>query len=77
MVAVARGLPHPTPREWASLTAIGVLWFGIYDVALNAGERHVDAGTTVLLIQTAPVLIAVLAAPSACCCAGSRRSSTR
>ena len=41
---------------------IGVLWFGIYNVALNAGEQHVDAGTAVMLIQVSPVLVALLAA---------------
>ena len=42
--------------------AIGVLWFGIYNVALNEGEHRVDAGTAAMLIQVAPVLIALLAA---------------
>jgi drug/metabolite transporter (DMT)-like permease len=41
---------------------IGVLWFGVYNVALNAGERRVDAGTAAMLIQLSPVLVAVLAA---------------
>ena len=41
---------------------IGVLWFGVYNVALNQGERPVDAGTAAMLIQVSPVLIAVLAA---------------
>jgi drug/metabolite transporter (DMT)-like permease len=53
---------RPTRREWLSIVTIGVLWFGIYNVALNAGEQHVDAGTAVMLIQVSPVLIAVLAA---------------
>ena len=39
-----------------------MLWFGIYNVALNAGEQHVDAGTAVMLIQVSPLLIALLAA---------------
>ena len=52
----------PTRREWVSLAVIGVLWFGVYNVALNAGERQVDAGTAAMLIQLSPVLIAVLAA---------------
>ncbi len=38
-----------------------MLWFGIYNVALNQGEHHVDAGTSAMLIQISPVLIAVLA----------------
>jgi drug/metabolite transporter (DMT)-like permease len=50
-----------TPREWALVTLIGVAWFGVYNVALNAGERHVDAGTAAMLIQVAPVLVGVLA----------------
>jgi drug/metabolite transporter (DMT)-like permease len=52
----------PNRREWTSLVVIGVLWFGLYNVALNAGERRVDAGTAAMLIQLAPVLVAVLAA---------------
>ena len=39
-----------------------MLWFGVYNVALNAGERRVDAGTAAMLIQVSPVLIALLAA---------------
>ena len=48
--------------EWVSIVTIGVLWFGVYNVALNAGEQHVDAGTAVMLIQVSPVLVALLAA---------------
>ncbi len=48
-------------RDWALVTMIGVLWFGVYNVALNAGEQHVDAGTAAMLIQLAPILIGVLA----------------
>jgi drug/metabolite transporter (DMT)-like permease len=62
VVALGRGLPRPTRRQWLSIVTIGVLWFGIYNVALNAGEKHVDAGTAVMLIQVSPVLVALLAA---------------
>ncbi|MFC6044406.1 DMT family transporter [Nocardioides hankookensis] len=63
VVALAsHGLPRPTGRQWVSLVTIGVLWFGVYNVALNAGERRVDAGTAAMLIQVSPVLVAVLAA---------------
>lgn len=61
-VALPRGLPRPTGREWVSIAVIGVLWFGVYNVALNEGEQRVDAGTAAMLIQVAPVLIALLAA---------------
>jgi drug/metabolite transporter (DMT)-like permease len=60
-VAVSRGLPKPSGRDWLGLVAIGVLWFGVYNVALNQGEHHVDAGTSAMLIHISPVLIAVLA----------------
>jgi drug/metabolite transporter (DMT)-like permease len=48
-------------REWALVGLIGVAWFGVYNIALNAGERRVDAGTAAMLIQLAPILIGVLA----------------
>ena len=63
VVALSRGLPRRPGRDWPVLiVVIGVLWFGVYNVALNAGERRVDAGTAAMLIQVSPVLIALLAA---------------
>ncbi len=62
VVALASGLPRPTAAEWRSIAVIGVLWFGVYNVALNEGEQRVDAGTAAMLIQVSPVLIALLAA---------------
>src|SRR4051795_3716434 len=62
VVLATRGWTRPTRREWPSLVVIGVLWFGVYNVALNAGELRVDAGTAAMLIQLSPVLVAVLAA---------------
>ena len=60
--ALSRGFPRPSGRDWVSLVTIGVLWFGVYNVALNEGEQRVDAGTAAMLIQVSPVLIALLAA---------------
>ncbi len=57
-----RPAPWPRRSDWPGLVTIGVLWFGVYNVALNAGERLVDAGTAALLIQLSPVLVALLAA---------------
>ena len=62
IAALATGLTRPTRGELIRIVAIGVLWFAIYNLALNEGERRVDAGTASMLIQIAPVLIAVLAA---------------
>jgi drug/metabolite transporter (DMT)-like permease len=61
-VLATRGWARPSRRDWAGLVTIGVLWFGVYNVALNAGEHRVDAGTAAMLIQLSPVLVAVLAA---------------
>jgi drug/metabolite transporter (DMT)-like permease len=54
-------MPRPTGREWVSIGAIGVLWFGVYNVSLNEGEHHVDAGTASMLLQVSPIIIALLA----------------
>jgi drug/metabolite transporter (DMT)-like permease len=48
-LVLRRGWVRPTSREWALLAVGGVGWFGIYNLALNAGERHVDAGTAMLV----------------------------
>jgi drug/metabolite transporter (DMT)-like permease len=50
----------PVRERWL-LVLIGLAWFAVYNVALNAGEHHVDAGTASMIIQIGPVLIAVLA----------------
>jgi drug/metabolite transporter (DMT)-like permease len=62
VVLLMRGWTMPARRDWPGLIVIGVLWFGLYNVALNAGEHRVDAGTAAMLIQISPVLVAVLAA---------------
>jgi drug/metabolite transporter (DMT)-like permease len=62
VVALGRGVPRPSRGDWVALVTIGVLWFGVYNVALNEGEQRVDAGTAAMLIQVSPVLIALLAA---------------
>ena len=50
------------PRDaWPRLLVVGVVWFAVYNVALNAAERRVDAGTAAMLVNVGPILIAVLA----------------
>ena len=51
----------PTGREWKLLLGCGVSWFAIYNVALNAAEHALDAGTTAMLVQIGPILVAVMA----------------
>ena len=49
----------PTRREWLLIGLCGFSWFAVYNVVLNAAERRIDAGTTSMLVNIAPVLIAV------------------
>jgi len=44
----------------AAVLATGVLWFGVYMVALNWGEQKVDAGTAAMVVNVGPVIIALL-----------------
>ncbi|MFJ4820776.1 DMT family transporter [Streptomyces sp. NPDC088801] len=54
------GMP-PRPA-WRGIAISGLLWFGFYMVALNWGEQQVDAGTAALVVNTGPILIALLGA---------------
>jgi drug/metabolite transporter (DMT)-like permease len=60
-LVLARRERLPPRGDLPRLVAIGVLWFGIYNLALNEAERHVDAGTAAMLVNVGPVIIAVLA----------------
>ncbi|GAA5137693.1 DMT family transporter [Pseudonocardia adelaidensis] len=51
----------PRGRLLGAIVLWGAAWFGLYNVALNAAERHLDAGTAALLVNVAPVVVAVLA----------------
>jgi drug/metabolite transporter (DMT)-like permease len=51
----------PGRRDWPGIVVCGVLWFGLYNLALNEAERRVDAGTAAMLVNVGPILIALLA----------------
>jgi drug/metabolite transporter (DMT)-like permease len=53
--------PLPGRRDLLGIAAFGVLFLGVYSVTLNEAERRVDAGTAAMLINTGPILIAILA----------------
>jgi len=65
VLGLARGdrLPSLAALRQVALPLLvcGLLWFGAYNVALNSGERRVDAGTAAMLVNIGPILIAVLA----------------
>lgn len=51
----------PSRREWLLVVGCGLAWFAVYNIALNAAEQRIDAGTTAMLINIGPLLIAVFA----------------
>ncbi|SDR92971.1 Threonine/homoserine efflux transporter RhtA [Brevibacterium siliguriense] len=46
---------------WLILALWGVAWFSAYVVVLNAAERSIDAGTASMIVNIAPLIIAVFA----------------
>lgn len=59
IAALRRSWVRPTGREWVLLVAHGVAWFGGYNVALNLAEATLDAGTTAMIVNIGPLLIAL------------------
>jgi drug/metabolite transporter (DMT)-like permease len=53
--------PLPRGRPLGLVVLYGLAWFGGYNVALNAAERHLDPGTSAMLVNVAPILIALAA----------------
>ena len=59
-VALVRREPLPRWSDLLAIAAYAVLWLAGYSVTLNAAERYVDAGTAAMIINTGPILIAIL-----------------
>lgn len=60
VVVAIRRPTLPTRRQLLPILVSGVLWFGVYNLALNAAERDVDAGTASMLVNIAPLMVAIL-----------------
>ena len=60
VVARARREGWPPRAAWPGIVTAGVLWFGVYTVALNWGEQKVDAGTAAIVVSLGPIIIALL-----------------
>jgi drug/metabolite transporter (DMT)-like permease len=56
-----RGAGVPPRAAWPGIIVSGVLWFGLYMVVLNWGEREVDAGTAAMVVNVGPIVMALLA----------------
>jgi drug/metabolite transporter (DMT)-like permease len=61
VIVAVRREALPPRADVPRLLLCGLLWFGAYNVMLNAAERRVDAGTAAMLVNVGPVLIALLA----------------
>ncbi|MET0929769.1 MAG: DMT family transporter [Aeromicrobium sp.] len=53
--------PLPRGRALLLVVAYALTWSVAYNIALNAAERDLDAGTTALIVNTGPIIIALLA----------------
>jgi drug/metabolite transporter (DMT)-like permease len=58
---LARRERLPPRRALPGIVVCGLFWFGIYNLALNAAERRLDAGIAAMLVNIGPIFIAVLA----------------
>jgi drug/metabolite transporter (DMT)-like permease len=61
LLVLIRREPLPRRRQLAGIAVCGLLWFGLYNVALNAAETRIDAGTAAMLVNVGPILIAIFA----------------
>lgn len=61
LLVLARRERLPGRRELVGIVVCGVLWFGVYNVSLNAAETRIDAGTAAMLVNVGPILIAIFA----------------
>jgi drug/metabolite transporter (DMT)-like permease len=60
-VALLRRETLPPRSALLPIALFGLLFLGVYSVMLNAAERRVDAGTAAMIVNTGPLLIALLA----------------
>jgi drug/metabolite transporter (DMT)-like permease len=62
LLVLRRGWQPVARRDLLLIVASGIAWFALYNLALNEAERHVDAGTASMLVNTGPIFIALFAA---------------
>jgi drug/metabolite transporter (DMT)-like permease len=62
LLVLRRGWQPVSRRDLALVVGSGIAWFALYNLTLNEAERHVDAGTASMLVNTGPIFIALFAA---------------
>jgi drug/metabolite transporter (DMT)-like permease len=61
LLLIRRGWTRVGRRDLVLIIASGLLWLAVYNVVLNEAERHVDAGTASMLVNTGPIFIGLFA----------------
>lgn len=61
VIAARYRRPLPRGKPLGLIAAYGAVWFAGYTVILNQAEHHLDAGTAAMLVNVAPILVAVVA----------------
>ncbi len=59
LLLIRRPWVRPSRGEWLLILLYGVAWFGAYNVTLNIAEHTLDAGTTAMIVNIGPILIAL------------------
>jgi len=59
LIALRRGIRLPLRRHWLLVAVWGVGWFCVYNLALNAAEHTLDAGTAAMVVNLAPLMVVV------------------
>jgi drug/metabolite transporter (DMT)-like permease len=59
LVLIGHRWVRPSRGEWMLVLVFGVAWFGAYNVALNTAEHTLDAGTSAMIVNIGPILIAL------------------
>lgn len=60
-IAIYYRRPLPRGRPLLLVIGYGVAWFAGYMVVLNLAQQHLDAGTAAMLVNLAPILVAISA----------------
>ncbi|MGD1901761.1 MAG: DMT family transporter [Geitlerinemataceae cyanobacterium] len=59
--AALRRIPRPRREDWPTIALAGALVVTIYNLAFNAGQQTITAGSASLLLNTIPVWTTILA----------------